>query len=237
MKFASRFAIGAFAAALAAPVFAQQQEGLSGKVAFGYLATSGNSDNENMNLSFSGKKVSGNWTHALDGQAVKSSTNSVTTAQAYGLGWQSQYDFSEHNFVFGLVDWDKDEFSAYDQQTREVVGYGRRIIGTEKHVLNGQAGIGARQADLRDGTSEDDTIARLGLDYEWQISDTAKFNQTFSVESGSNNTYTESMSSLSADVWGNFAIVLSYTIKQNSTVPAGVAKRDTFTAISLEYSF
>lgn len=237
MKFAFHVAIGAVAAALAAPVFAQQQEGLSGKVAFGYLATSGNSDNETMNLNFSGKKVSGNWTHALDGQAVKSSTNSVTTAEAYGLGWQSQYDFSEHNFVFGLVDWDKDEFSAYDQQTREVVGYGRRIIDTDKHVLNGQAGVGARQADLRDGTSEDDTIARLGIDYQWQISDTAKFNQTFSVESGSKNTYTESMSSLSADVWGNFAIVLSYTIKQNSTVPAGVAKRDTFTAISLEYSF
>ena len=77
----------------------------------------------------------------------------------------------------------------------------------------------------------------MGGNYEWQISETAKFNQLLAVESGSDNTYTESVSKLTADIWENFAIVLSYTIKNNSDVPAGTQKRDTFTAVSLEYSF
>lgn len=214
-----------------------EDEGLSGRVAFGYLATSGNSDTENMNLNFDGEYVRDRWTHSLDGLAVESTTSNVTTAKAYGLAWQSKYDFSENNYVFGLIDWDKDEFSAVDQQIREVIGYGRRFVDSEKHVLNGEAGIGARQSDRRDGTADDGTIARLAIDYQWQISETAKFNQTLSVDSGSSNTYSESMTSLSANVWGNFAVVLSYTIKRNSTVPAGTKKEDTYTAVSLEYSF
>ncbi len=237
MNLFNRLMIGTMLVSAAGAASAQGDEGFSGQIAFGYLATSGNSDNENMNLSFGGENVRGNWTHSLNGLAVKAKTSDVTTAEAYGLAWQSQYDFSEHNYVFGLIDWDKDEFSAIDNQTREVVGYGRRILDTDKHTLNGEAGIGARQAEFRDGTEEDESIARLGLDYEWAISETATFNQLVSIESGSENTYTETTSSLSADVWGNFAVVFSYTIKRNSSVPVGTVKRDTFTAVSLEYSF
>ena len=97
--------------------------------------------------------------------------------------------------------------------------------------------MGLRQSDLRDGTSDDESIARLSMDYTYQLSETAKFNQLVGIESGSNNTYTETVTSLSADVWTDLAIVLSYTVKRNSTVPLGTVKRDTFTAISLEYSF
>jgi putative salt-induced outer membrane protein len=103
--------------------------------------------------------------------------------------------------------------------------------------LSAEAGLGFRQADLRDGTTEDESIVRLGVNYEWLLSDTAKFNQVFAIESGSDNTHTESISSLSADVWTNLALVLSYAIKRNSDVPFGTKKQDTFTAISLEYSF
>ena len=64
-----------------------------------------------------------------------------------------------------------------------------------------------------------------------------RIEQSLGIESGSKNTYTETVSSLSADVWTNLAIVLSYTIKRNSDVPAGSVKKDTFTAVSLKYSF
>ena len=57
------------------------------------------------------------------------------------------------------------------------------------------------------------------------------------VESGSNNTYTESVSAVKANLVGDFALVLSYTIKQNSDVPAGSEKTDRLTAISIEYAF
>lgn len=238
MKSLVKCAVGAFLILPAAAAMAQnQQQGLSGKVALGYLATSGNSDSENLSLNFGGDYYGEVWHHKLDGRAVRASTSGETTAEAYGLSWQSDRDFGDKSYLFTRAAWDKDKFSGYDQQLREVVGYGRHFLTGERHMLDGEAGLGLRQSDLRDGTSEDESIARLSMDYMFEISDTAELEQRIGVESGSRNTYTESVTSLSADVTTNLAIVLSYTIKRNSSVPVGTVKKDTFTAVSLEYSF
>jgi putative salt-induced outer membrane protein len=225
------------AALVCASAMAQDEEGLSGNVAFGYLATSGNTENENLNLSFAGFYNAQSWHHSLNGLTVRASTNDVDTAEAYGLTWKTRYDVNENDYLFGVAAWNKDEFSGYDQQVREVFGYGRRFVDRERHVLNAEAGAGFRQAELRDGTSEDESILRLASDYRWTISDVSSFTQQLAIESGSDNTFLESVSSLSAQVWEDIALVISYTVKRNSDVPAGTVRRDTFTAISLEYSF
>ncbi len=232
-----KFAAAVLALAAMQASAQNEEEGLSGQVALGYLATSGNSDSENLSLNFGGDYFGDVWRHRLEGRAVRASTSDVTTAEAYGLSWQSSRDFGEHSYVFGRAAWDKDKFSGYDQQLREIVGYGRHIIDSERHTLDGEIGIGLRQSDLRDGTSEDESIARLSMDYHFQLSDTAEFEQRIGIESGSDNTYVETFTALSADVWTNLAIVLSYTVKRNSDVPVGSVRRDTFTAVSLEYSF
>lgn len=217
--------------------YAQNQAGFSGRVALGYLATSGNTENETLNSNFELDWNRAPWHHALTGSAVQASTDMVTTAEAYSLDWQSDYDLSERSYVFGLVAWNDDQFSGYDQQIRAALGYGRRFIATERHALNGEVGAGARQADLRDGTNEDESILRLSGDYLWIISETAEFSQSLSIESGSFNTYTETVTKLTADIRGNLSIVFSYTIKNNSEVPVGIENTDTFTAIALEYAF
>lgn len=233
-----RFSIGLLLALAATTLMAQNdEEGLSGQVALGYLATSGNSDSENLSLNFGGDYYGEVWHHTLAGRAVRASTSGVTTAEAHGLSWQSARDLGEKSYVFGRAAWDKDKFSGYDEQIREVIGYGRHFIDNDRHTFNGEAGAGLRQSDLRDGTSEDESIVRLSLDYTFQVSDTAEFKQLFGVESGSENTFTETVSALKADIWTNMAIVLSYTIKRNSDVPVGTVNKDTFTSVALEYSF
>jgi putative salt-induced outer membrane protein len=231
--------VGATLGTMSLTALAQnQEEGLSGAVAFGYLATSGNSDNTNMSLTFGGDYYAEVWQHSLDGLAVKATTSNVTTAEAYGLAWESRRELAdEKNYIFGLGAWNQDKFSGYDQQLREVVGYGRRIIDGDMHSFDVEAGLGFRQSDLRDGTSEDESIVRISGNYEWKISETATFSQVLATESGSKNTYTESVSKLSAKVWGNLAAVFAYTIKHNSDVPVGIQKKDTFTSVALEYSF
>lgn len=217
--------------------YAQDEEGFAGRVALGYLATSGNTENDSLNSNLGLWWNYEPWSHSLLGRAVRSSTSGVTTAEAYSLAWKSNYAINETDYIFGLVAWDKDEFSAYEQQIREAIGYGRRFIDNERHILNGQAGIGARQADLRNGVSQDEAILHLGGDYRWLISETSEFSQTLLIDSGSDNTYLEATSALSANVRENLALVISYTIKNNSDVLPGTEKTDTFTAISLEYTF
>ena len=237
MRALSGLAVIAVLALVASTGFAQDEEGFSGRVAFGYLATSGNSKSDSLNANFGLWWNQNPWSHSLLGRAIQSSTSGVTTAEAFGLAWQSRYAINETDYIFGLIALDKDEFSAYDQQVREVIGYGRRFIDRERHILNGQAGLGARQADLRNGTSQNEAILYLGGDYRWIISETSEFSQTLAIESGSDNIYLEATSALSANVRENLALVISYTIKNNSDVLPGTEKTDTFTAISLEYTF
>jgi len=217
---------------------AAEEEGpWSGAVSLGYLSTSGNTETTSYRTKFGVGYASGDWKHAFAASANGAMESDITTAEAYQAGWKSEYNFTEHDFLFGTVDWRKDLFGGVEQQISETIGYGRRLIDTPKHMLSVGLGAGRRQADLADGTSESGFIGRGSIDYNWIFSETAGFDQNIIVESGSDNTYIESVSAVRARLLGNFALVLSYTIKQNSDVPVGSEKTDKLTAISIEYAF
>lgn len=226
---------------LAAPLMAaeeeEQESPWAGKATLGYLATSGNTENTNLNSGLELGYTAGNWVHSLVLKAINATEESVTTAEAYEAGWKTERNFSENNFMFGRLSWRKDRFSNYDTQFSQTVGYGRRLIDSERHKLNAELGAGSRQSDLIDGTSETETIFRGGLDYTWALSETTLFTQDVVVEAGEENTYLESVTALSARLVGNLALVASYTIKNNSDVLPGIEDTDTYTALSLEYIF
>ncbi len=209
----------------------------SGKVALGYLATSGNTESSSLNSAFAVAYTSGKWTHAIDASAINTTEDEQTTAEAYSVGLKTEFNMTDRDFLFGRVDWRKDRFSGYDQQLSESIGYGRRLIDTGVHFLNAEIGAGARQSELSDGTTEDDFIVRGGLNYRWQFSEQAQFTQDFVTEAGSQNTYMESVTAVKARLIGALALVVSYTVKNNSEVPVGNEETDTFSALSLEYGF
>jgi putative salt-induced outer membrane protein len=110
-------------------------------------------------------------------------------------------------------------------------------LNNDRHNLDAEIGVGARQSELIDGTTEDEFIVRGGLKYAWAISDNAEFRETVSVEAGDQNTSLESVTALSATLVGDLALVASYTVKHNTEVLPGLEKTDTYTALTLEYLF
>ncbi|NNF60085.1 MAG: DUF481 domain-containing protein [Gammaproteobacteria bacterium] len=214
-----------------------QDKPWSGSAALGLLATAGNSETTNANLGLGLNYDLDRWHHTFGAAAAGADSAGSTTAERYKANYKAKYDFTEFDYIFGLLAYEKDKFSGYDQQTTEAIGYGRRIINQDNQVLNLEAGAGFKQNDLRDNTSEDSAIVRIGGDYLWNFSETARFTQVLAIERGSENTYLESISAVKATLLDDLGLVFSYTIKNNSEVPAGSEKRDTFTAISLEYGF
>jgi len=209
----------------------------SGSVKFGYLATSGNTENSNLNTSFGVAYSVGKWQHGFNVFAINATESNATTAESYEFGWTSERNLSEFNFLFGHLNWRNDRFSGVPEQFSQTVGYGRRLITSTAHMLNGEIGAGARQSERSDGVSENDLIIRAGLDYVWVLSETSSFTQDLVIEHGENNTYFESVTALRARLIGGLALVASYTIKNNSDVPVENKNTDYFTAISLEYEF
>jgi putative salt-induced outer membrane protein len=186
-----------------------------------------------------------------------------TTAAAYQLGWKSTIDINDSNYVFGALDWIKDRKASYVKQTFETVGYGRRVIQNDTHTLNIDVGAGFSQQELAPfcsttvsgipgadntcpadpvqelvvGQNEDGIVGVLGGDYRWNVNKDVTFSQDLDVFIASDNTYWESVTALRANLVGGLALVASYTIKANTDIPSGKKKRDTYTAISLDYLF
>jgi len=217
---------------------AEEQSPWAGKATLGYLATSGNTENSTLNTGFEVGYTSGQWAHLLEAAAISVSENEETTAEAYDLGWKSERKITDQDFLFGRLQWRKDNFGAFDTQFSQTLGYGRRLIDSDKHKLNLELGVGARQSELQLlGAKENETIFTVGGYYKWQFSETAEFRQDLTVEAGGENTYTQSVTAISAKLLGELALVASYTIKNNSDVPPLTEKTDTYTALSLEYLF
>ena len=216
---------------------AEEESPWSGAISLGYLSTTGNTETTSYNTKLGVSYESDGWKHSLSAAAHGADESEETTAEAYQAGWKSEYSFTDHDFLFGTVDWRKDRFSGVDQQLTESVGYGRRLIDTENHHLSAGLGVGHRSADLADGTSESGVIGRGSIDYDWTWSETAGFGQNVIVESGSDNTYIESVSLVRARLLGDLALVLSYTVKHNTDVPVGSENTDKLSAISIEYAF
>jgi putative salt-induced outer membrane protein len=211
---------------------------LTGQVAVGYLATSGNTNSTNANATFALIYQLERWAHDFDASAIAASTDDATTAEAYSAKYEGRRSFGQSSaYLFTSFDWQHDRFSAYDEQVSETVGYGRTLLSRGRQVMKGEIGVGARQSTLIDLTEESEAIVRAGLDYEITMTETTGFKQDFVIESGSSNTSFESISALRARLIGNIGLVVSYRVKANSDVPPGIVATDRFTSIALEYAF
>ncbi len=213
----------------------------SGNFALGYLASDGNTEDTSASLDARVGYDQDQWHHLLAGRAFGATTAEATTSENYKLGWKSSYDFTEFNYAFGSVDWIKDRFSSYPQQTFATAGYGRRILTSEKFTLNLEVGAGYRKQKFRVNEfvteNQDGPVATFGGNFLWNISETASFEQLLTIFASSDNTFTESVSRLRAGLLGNVGLALSYTIRDNSDVGPGLEKTDTYTSISIDYAF
>ncbi len=228
------------ALALASPLAWSQQAAespWSGYVRLGYLALSGNTESTTVNLEAEANWDGQRWHHTLSGRAIGKSEDKETTAEAYKATYEARFDLTERNYLFGLLDYNRTRFTSYDRQTFQFVGIGRRFIRTERHLLEAEFGVGAGQSELATGASQDEANWRASGTYEWKIGENASFMQKLNVNSGSSNTFTESITELKSGIVGNLAMVLSYTVRNNSDVLPGTEKTDTYAAISLEYEF
>jgi len=209
-----------------------------GEGELGYTATSGNTDSENLNASLGVSRQANKWKHAASIASIRSETDDEVSADSLVLKEKSEYALSEKSYAFGQLRYEDDEFSGYERQTSVSFGAGSRFVETERHLLDLSAGLGYRS--LKESGTGDETeegIVTANLNYEYKISESATFSEAITVESGDENTFVESATSLKAKIDGNLATKISYLVKHNSDVPDGTDKSDEIVTVSLVYGF
>lgn len=209
----------------------------TGSAELGYLARSGNTDSTDLNAKFAVARMYEQWTHSLALSAELAEENNSTTTQRYQVGVKSEYRLSAVDYLFGTVDYQNDKFGAYDSRWSEAIGYGRRLFAQETQTLDLEVGAGARQSKLSDGTTENEAIARFGLNYWYKFATGAEFTNKFLTELGEENTYLENVAAVGMPLFENISLKTSYTVRHNTDVPAGTEKTDTVTSVNLSYKF
>jgi putative salt-induced outer membrane protein len=211
---------------------------LSGETTLGYLVTSGNAETTSLNAKQALTYAADPWKNSFQATAVNTGDELRTTAERYSLSNKLDYNFSEKNYAFGVVEYEKDLFGGVRERTSEAVGYGRHILTGPAHTWDAEVGAGARQTEANvTGEKNADAIGRFSTAYQWKITDTARFAENVKVESGESNTFSESVTELKLNIIGNLAAVLSYNLRHNSRVPFGTEKLDTTAGVTLSYSF
>ena len=216
----------------------EPEVGLNGAVNFGFAEARGNTDTLSITGDTTVQYVTGGpWVHDGRFLFVTRQESGATTEERYEARGTANYYWTEDDYLYGRLDWRKDNFGGVREEWVPSVGYGRVLIRSERHDLRGEVGAGYRFADLSDGTSEDGGLISGGMRYRWQISETAEFFQNALVQWSSDNTYVESETGLRTSIVANLSARISYIVRHNTDVPDGTRNSDFFTNIGLEYKF
>ena len=204
----------------------------------GYLGQSGNTKSSAFTAQGSMTWFEDSLAYSLWGNAANNSSNSQRSSETYTIGARTRYNLSNDNYLFGQASWLSDRFNGYDSRDTATVGYGRQILNGPIHSLTVEFGPGVRYDDYTGGGNQTKALAYGAVNYQWQLTETAKFIQGVSVLSTfGDDTTLNSETGLQVAINSNFSLKLAYNVTWNNNPPASAPDRtDTKTSIMLSYS-
>ena len=224
----------------------------------GAIITSGNTETTTLKGGIKALHNLENWNneYKIDGlykeDEVENSDGTKETQRTnekYSLSAQGNYKLNEeHSHLYIYGSYVSDYFGAYRNEAVISAGYGRRLLDRSDMWLNAEIGPGYKYFEFPEGSVDEDGIPNAGesdseiialgkLDYNWQISDNAKFTQLVAVEYGDTNTKTRSETALLAKINGSLQMKVAYNITHSSDVADDKENTDTATSLTLVYSF
>ncbi|WP_148863969.1 DUF481 domain-containing protein [Marinobacter fonticola] len=242
-----------WAAALVTPLAMAQDAGdeWEGEGELGLLITQGNTEETNFNVRLAVKHEVETWRNTAMVRSLYSegedpdTGEEEATAEKYQAEAETNYKFDPTQFLFLRGAYENDRFAAYDFQSSSTAGYGNRVWEDgERSYLDLKAGAGYRFNKLEepndDGEdAEDGAVLRFAGAFHYALSPNAVFIQEVGSEVGleDDNTITESLTAVQADIIGNLSMKVAYRLKHNSNAPSEAESTDTETSLTVLYGF
>lgn len=250
--------VAILAAFISTTALAQEKRPWEVEVELGAIATSGNTETTSVNAKLNAKQNLTRFTNEYIINSLFKQDNVLQddntkikekTAEKYLISAKSSYQLSNANksYLFGIVSYTHDKFGAYKTYETAAIGYGDWLYSNERMTWFLEAGPGYFRGEKVLQTSnvndpyiyeiEQGALLRVATEFEWKITQTAVFKQTFSIESGSGNTRSLSETSLAASITNAMQMKLAFAAASDSTVAADKEKIDTTTSATIVYKF
>ena len=146
----------------------------------GLAVTSGNTDTQNYNFSFSTKyDPKTRFVFKADALLLRGSSNGETQVDRATAAAREEYSLSDRTFTFAEVSYLRDPFKDIDYLIAPVAGAGYRIIKSDTRNLTVDAAAGMQiESNALLGRTNSGAI-KAGEDFDWALSKTSKFTQKF----------------------------------------------------------
>lgn len=214
-------------------------------VELGFIKTTGNTETQTTAFKADVVYEVEKWRHSghAEGYGQESENDTtgenVVSAERYELIGQSDYKFTDRDYVYGLVKLKKDRFGGFEYENTLSAGYGRKAIKKDNMELDLEIGPGARFYKPDGAESQEEALLVLAANYWWAITDNSKFSQDFNFDIGEEYSDSKSVTGIQANINKTLALKFTYTIRHKSEVPdpATTEKTDTEAAMTLVYNF
>lgn len=247
--------------ALAPPAFADTEDapkldepppGWNGTGELGAAAARGNSTSENLNARFNAQFEDADWKHSVDVFGLRASAEvdvdddgdgvvqreRRTTANRYTAGASTARKLDERSYWNGSLRYEQDDFASYTWQQSVGIGYGKRLVDSERARLAVEVGPGYRRArDVEQARTESGFIGRSFVDFKYALTDNTELVNTLLVESGTYNTFAQNDLGLSVAMNAHLALKAGFQARHNSDASADRKNTDTLTTMNVVYRF
>jgi len=160
------------------------------------------------------------------------------SAERYAVSARSAFKLIKDGsklFVYGShVD---DKFGAYTRFTTLAVGHSAQWYKSDTKALDVEIGPGYFNGQRAAGEGEKGVTVHGAALLRWQMSDSAQFAQTVSVERGTSNVHSMAESSLSTKINDTMQMKAAFSARSDTSVPVDKKNTDTQTSVTLVYSF
>lgn len=202
---------------------------LETQLELGAVITAGNTEDENIRFKGQFDAAREQWSYMASIDGFRSSKQDVLAAQRlYSVG-SATFNFDSENFVVSRAAHDDDRFSGYDSQSDFSVSYGQELLrGSQNMSWRYTAGLGVRRSEESGpmGQSFSEAIVRLSTDYQWQLSESARFIQSLSVDAGEETSIARSETAIESDIMENLSMKFGIRLKHQTEVPLTRKKTD-----------
>jgi putative salt-induced outer membrane protein len=213
-------------------------EGLRGEVTAGGYISTGNTKEWGVTGTASLKRQGKTWVHSLDLLADIKNENHERVTDRLSASYFGRRNFTGSNWfaVMGLR-YERDQFAGYSRRFGQFLGGGYQLVNNDRLKWDVMAGPGFRQTRFIDAENENQLGLYARTTFAWQITDTVKFGEELSAAVGKGNDSYLSTTSVTTDIYGAFALRLSFVGEVETSPPPGRGKVDTYTRATVVYTF
>jgi putative salt-induced outer membrane protein YdiY len=237
---------GACGSACAASSASPDKSGWHTSAELGAITVSGNTNGTSVTGKIDARQESDRWSNQYiasgffkeDVQRKNGEDVKVNTARRYALSSKFAYRLKDDtDKVYMLATRVEDKFGAFTEYSTVGVGRSMRALQSANKTFDVELGPGYFSGERSNGEEEAGVTVRGATALRWQLSDSAFFSHTLSVEKGTSNVHSATEAALSTKINGTMQMKAAFIARNDSNVPVNKKNTDTQTSVTLVYSF